>query len=102
MPRGVAQTMYTELADKAAEASAAENKEIKHRVEGEKLVAPKSNEEEMPDPEGQTAEDALQSNEVMDDMMCTPIAMEDHTTKVGEMNTHDTKIIGQMRIGLMH
>lgn len=83
MPRGIAQTMYTEIADKAAEAAAAENKEIRKRLETEKLVAPKSNEEEMLDPESQTAEGALHSNEVTDDMeLYPPIAMEDHTAKV--------------------
>lgn len=82
MPRGIAQTMYTEIADKAAEAAAAENKEIQKRLEAEKLIAPKSNEEEMPDPEGQTAESALPSNDTMDETMYPPIAMEDQTTKV--------------------
>lgn len=80
MPRGIAQTIYTEIADKAAEAAAAENKEIQKRLEAEKLIAPKSNEEEMPDAEGQTAE-ALTSNDTMDDTMY-PVAMEDQTTKV--------------------
>ncbi|XP_039764860.1 BRCA2-interacting transcriptional repressor EMSY isoform X1 [Pararge aegeria] len=82
MPRGIAQTMYTELADKAAEAVAAENKEIKNRVESEKLIAPKSNEEEMPEPEVSTAEGI--SSEVMDEMLYPPIAMEDHTTTIWE------------------
>lgn len=77
MPRGFAQTMYTEIADKAAEAAAAENKEIKNRIETEKLIAPKSNEEEIADSEGQTAE----SNE-MDESSYPPIAMEDITPKV--------------------
>ncbi|XP_023950606.1 BRCA2-interacting transcriptional repressor EMSY isoform X2 [Bicyclus anynana] len=84
MPRGIPQTMYTELADKAAEAAVAENKEIKTRVENEKLVTPKSNEEEMPDPEGQTAEAALQTSEVMDELLYPPIAMEDHTATIWE------------------
>lgn len=81
MPRGIAQTIYTEIADKAAEAAAAENKEIQKRLEAEKLIAPKSNEEEMPDAEGQTAE-ALTSNDTMDETMYPPVAMEDQTTKV--------------------
>lgn len=80
MPRGIAQTMYTEIADKAAEAAAAENKEIQKRLEAEKLVAPKSNEEEIPDAEGQTAEGVLTSDH--DETMYPPIAMEDQTTKV--------------------
>ncbi|KAJ8729208.1 hypothetical protein PYW08_000789 [Mythimna loreyi] len=84
MPRGIAQTMYTEIADKAAEAAAAENKEIQKRLEAEKLIAPKSNEEEMPDAEGQTAESALTSNDAMDETMYPPIAMEDQTTKIWE------------------
>ncbi|XP_045762204.1 BRCA2-interacting transcriptional repressor EMSY isoform X2 [Maniola jurtina] len=84
MPRGVAQTMYTELADRAAETAAADNKEIKNRIESEKLIAPKTNEEEMLDAEGQTAEAALHTNEVMDEMLYTPVAMEDHTTKIWE------------------
>lgn len=74
--------MYTEIADKAAEAAAAENKEIQKRLEAEKLVAPKSNEEEMPDAEGQTAESAINTNDAMDESMYPPIAMEDQTTKV--------------------
>ncbi|XP_026726837.1 BRCA2-interacting transcriptional repressor EMSY [Trichoplusia ni] len=82
MPRGIAQTIYTEIADKAAEAAAAENKEIQKRLEAEKLIAPKSNEEEMPDAEGQTAE-ALTTNDTMDDTMY-PVAMEDQTTKIWE------------------
>ncbi|XP_069354532.1 BRCA2-interacting transcriptional repressor EMSY isoform X1 [Maniola hyperantus] len=84
MPRGVAQTMYTELADRAAETVAADNKEIKNRIESEKLIAPKTNEEEMLDAEGQTAEAGLHTNEVMDEMLYTPVAMEDHTTKIWE------------------
>ncbi|XP_026500389.1 BRCA2-interacting transcriptional repressor EMSY isoform X2 [Vanessa tameamea] len=83
MPRGIAQTMYTEIADKAAEAAAAENREIKNRIETEKLIAPKSNEEEMPDHEGQTAEGS-QSNEIMDEMSYPPIAMEDNTARIWE------------------
>ena len=82
MPRGIAQTMYTEIADRAAEAAAAENKEIQKRLEAEKLIAPKSNEEEMPSAEGQTAESALTSHDSMDETMYPPIAMEDQTTKV--------------------
>lgn len=82
MPRGIAQTMYTEIADKAAEAAAAENKEIQKRLEAEKLIAPKSNEEEMPNAEGQTAESALTCNDSMDETMYPPIAMEDQTNKV--------------------
>lgn len=86
MPRGIAQTIYTEIADKAAEAAAAENKEIQKRLEAEKLVAPKSNEEEMPDAEGQTAESALASNDAMDETVYPPVAMEDQTTKVSTLN----------------
>lgn len=83
MPRGVPQTMYTELADKAAEAAAAENKEIRKRLETEKLIAPKSNEVEMPDPESQTAEGALHLNQATNDIeLYPPIAMEDHTSQV--------------------
>lgn len=81
LPRGVAQTMYTEIADKAAEAAAAENKEIQKKLEAEKMVAPKSNEEEMADAEGETAESAI-PHESMDDLMYPPVAMEDQTAKV--------------------
>uniref|UniRef100_A0A2A4JBH3 ENT domain-containing protein n=1 Tax=Heliothis virescens TaxID=7102 RepID=A0A2A4JBH3_HELVI len=84
MPRGIAQTIYTEIADKAAEVAAAENKEIQKRLEAEKLIAPKSNEEEMPDAEGQTAESALTSNDAMDETMYPPVAIEDQTTKIWE------------------
>ncbi|XP_075992646.1 uncharacterized protein LOC142987637 [Anticarsia gemmatalis] len=84
MPRGIAQTMYTEIADKAAEAAAAENKELQKRLEAEKLVAPKSNEEEMADAEGQTAESALNTAEAMDETMYPPLATEDQTTKIWE------------------
>lgn len=81
MPRGVPQSMYTELADKVAETTAAENKELLKKLEAEKLVAPKSNEEELPDAEGETAE-AIQTNESMDEMSYPPVAMEDQTSRV--------------------
>lgn len=81
LPRGIAQTMYTEIADRAAEAAAAENKELAKKLEAEKLVAPKSNEEELPEAEGETAEGTLSSNDTADEMSY-PIAMEDQTTKV--------------------
>lgn len=73
--------MYTEIADRAAEAAAAENKELAKKLEAEKLVAPKSNEEELPEAEGETAEGTLSSNDTADEMSY-PIAMEDQTTKV--------------------
>lgn len=82
MPRGVAQTMFTEIADRAAEAAAAENKEIAKKLEAEKMVAPKSNEEELPEAEGETAEGTLSSNDTADEMSYPTIAMEDQTTKV--------------------
>lgn len=85
LPRGVAQTMYTEIADKAAEAAAAENKELFKRLEADKLVAPKSSEEEITDTEGQTAECALSLNETMNEVTHAPIAMEDQTTKVNTL-----------------
>ncbi|KAG6450414.1 LOW QUALITY PROTEIN: BRCA2-interacting transcriptional repressor EMSY [Manduca sexta] len=91
LPRGVAQSMYTEIADKAAEQAAAENREIQKRLEAEKLIAPKSSEEEITDAEGQTAE-ALTSNESMDETMYPPIAMEDQTTKLWE-----TEIINERK-----
>ncbi|CAB3230563.1 unnamed protein product [Arctia plantaginis] len=84
IPRGIAQTMYTEIADKAAEAAAAENKEIQKRLEAERLVAPKSNEEEMPDAEGQTAESALNTNDAANENLYPPLATEDQTTKIWE------------------
>ncbi|XP_063617375.1 BRCA2-interacting transcriptional repressor EMSY [Cydia splendana] len=84
MPRGIPQTAYTEIADRAAEAIKEENKEILKKLEAEKLVAPKSSEEEMPDPEGETAEGALQTNDMMDEMLYPPIAMEDQTSKLWE------------------
>lgn len=82
LPRGVAQTMYTEIADRAAEAAAAENKELQKKLEAEKMVAPKSNEEEMADAEGEIAEGAIPQNESMDELMYPPVAMEDQTAKV--------------------
>lgn len=82
MPRGIAQTLYTEIADKAAEAAAAENKELQKRLEAERLVAPKSNEEEMPDAEGFTAECDLNANE--DETLYPPLAVEDQITKIWE------------------
>ncbi|XP_068620926.1 BRCA2-interacting transcriptional repressor EMSY [Battus philenor] len=84
LPRGIPQTAYTEIADKAAEAAASENKELQRKLEAEKLVAPKSNEEELPNPEGQTAESALSTNEEMDELLYPPIAMEDETIKMWE------------------
>lgn len=74
--------MYTEIADNAAEAAAAENKEIQKKFEAEKMVAPKSNEEEMADAEGETAESVIPQNESMDELMYAPVAMEDQTAKV--------------------
>ncbi|XP_045512714.1 BRCA2-interacting transcriptional repressor EMSY isoform X2 [Pieris brassicae] len=79
MPRGIAQTMYTEIADKVAEVTAAENKELKKMED--KLVTPVSKEVEMPDPE--TAESALECSEKMDDVY-PPIATEDHSSKIWE------------------
>lgn len=84
MPRGIAQTMYTEIADKAAEAAAAENREIQKRLEAEKLVAPKSNEEETPDTEGQTADSALSTGEPMEESVYPPLATEDQTAQLWE------------------
>ncbi|XP_013201288.2 BRCA2-interacting transcriptional repressor EMSY [Amyelois transitella] len=83
MPRGVPQSMYTELADKVAEATAAENKELQKKLEAEKLIAPKTSEEEMADAEGQTAE-AIQSNDAMEETPYPPVAMEDQTIKMWE------------------
>lgn len=77
MPRGIAQTMYTEIADKVAEVSAAENKEL-HKIENT-LITPVSNEEVLPDPE--TAESALECSESMDEVY-PPVATEDHSSKV--------------------
>ncbi|CAF4786264.1 unnamed protein product [Pieris macdunnoughi] len=79
MPRGIAQTMYTEIADKVAEVTAAENKELKKMED--KLITPVSKEVEMPDPE--TAESALECSEKMDDVY-PPIATEDHSSKIWE------------------
>ncbi|CAG9784184.1 unnamed protein product [Diatraea saccharalis] len=92
LPRGIPQTMYTEIADKAAEAAAAENKELIKKLEAEKLVAPKSNEEDISEAEGQTAEGALPSNEIAEDMLYPPVAMEDQTSKLW-----DTEIICRKR-----
>lgn len=78
--------MYTEIADRAAEAAAAENKEILKKLEAERTVAPKSNEEEMPEAEGETAEGALSSNDTADELSYPPIAMEDQTTKVSSIS----------------
>lgn len=82
IPRGIAQTMYTEIADKAAEAAAAENKEIQKRLEAERLVAPKSNEVEMTDAEGQTAEGSVNTNDAANENLYPPLATEDQTIKV--------------------
>ncbi|KAJ0182068.1 hypothetical protein K1T71_002790 [Dendrolimus kikuchii] len=90
LPRGVPQTAYTEIADKAAEIAAAENKEILKRLEAEMLVAPKSSEEELTNAEGQIAEGALASNESMDELY--PVAMEDQSTKIWE-----TELISRKR-----
>lgn len=79
LPRGVPQTAYTEIADKAAEAAAAENKELLKRLTAEKL-APK-HEESAPETESETAEETLSSNEA-DEAAYPPIAMEDQTIKV--------------------
>ncbi|XP_049887275.1 BRCA2-interacting transcriptional repressor EMSY [Pectinophora gossypiella] len=92
LPRGVAQTMYTEIADKAAEAAAAENKEIQKKLEAEKLVAPKTNEEELPEAEGETAEGAMPSNDTIDELLYPPVAMEDQTAKLWE-----TELINRKR-----
>ncbi|XP_063838447.1 BRCA2-interacting transcriptional repressor EMSY [Ostrinia nubilalis] len=83
LPRGIAQTMYTEIADRAAEAAAAENKELSKKLEAEKMVTPISNEEEMPEAEGETAEGTLSSNDTADEMTY-PVAMEDQTSKIWE------------------
>lgn len=80
MPRSIPQTAYTEIADKAAEAAAAENKELQKKLEAEKLIAPKSSEEQYPDPEHETAEGAPTND--MDELLYPPIAMEDETLKV--------------------
>lgn len=87
LPRGIPQTAYTEIADKAAEAAAAENKEIQKRLATEKLIASKINEEEMTDVEGYNQE-VLTTNETMDDAIYNPIAMEDQTIKVRLLNVH--------------
>ncbi|CAG4943833.1 unnamed protein product [Colias eurytheme] len=81
MPRGIAQTMYTEIADKVQEATVAENKELQMKIDAEELVAPKSNEEEIRDSE--SADAALQCNESMEEIY-PPVAMEDHSAKIWE------------------
>ncbi|KPJ07551.1 Protein EMSY [Papilio machaon] len=83
LPRSIPQTAYTEIADKAADAAVAENKELQKKLEAEKLIAPKSSEEQHPDPESQTAEGAS-TNEDMDELFHPPIAMEDETLKMWE------------------
>ncbi|KAI8428223.1 hypothetical protein MSG28_002446 [Choristoneura fumiferana] len=92
MPRGIPQTAYTEIADKTAEAIKEENKEILKNLEAEKLIAPKSSEEELPDPEGETAESVLPSNDMMEEMLYPPVAMEDQTSKLWE-----TELINRKR-----
>ncbi|CAK1602796.1 unnamed protein product [Parnassius mnemosyne] len=84
LPRGIPQTAYTEIADRAADAAAAENKELQKKLENEKLITPKSNEEEISEAEGQTAEGALSTNEEIDELLYPPIAMEDETAKLWE------------------
>ncbi|XP_059049855.1 BRCA2-interacting transcriptional repressor EMSY [Achroia grisella] len=91
LPRGIPQTMYTEIADKAAEINIAKNKELQKNLEAEKLIAPKSNEDELQDAEGETAESALQSNDNMDEIIFPPIAMEDQTTKIWETELSSRK-----------
>ncbi|CAK1544208.1 unnamed protein product [Leptosia nina] len=89
LPRGIAQTMYTEIADKVAEVAASQNKEVQQKIESEKLVTPVTEVEEIPDPE--TAESALECNESMDGIY-PPIATEDHSSKIW-----DTEIICRKR-----
>lgn len=82
MPRGIPQTAYTELADEAAQAAAAENKEILKRLEAEKLIASKTNEDEISEAEGETAESALSANDTADEILYPPVVMEDQSVKV--------------------
>ncbi|KAJ2953870.1 hypothetical protein O0L34_g1498 [Tuta absoluta] len=82
LPRGVAQTMYTELADKAAEAAAAENAELLKKLEAEKLIAPKS--DEVPEAEGESVEADVPSNDMADEISYPPVAMEDQSAKLWE------------------
>ncbi|XP_038209181.1 BRCA2-interacting transcriptional repressor EMSY [Zerene cesonia] len=81
MPRGIAQTMYTEIADKVQETTVEENKELQKKMDAEELAAPKSNEEEISDPA--TADAALQCNESMEEIY-PPVAMEDNSAKIWE------------------
>ncbi|XP_041987322.1 BRCA2-interacting transcriptional repressor EMSY [Aricia agestis] len=80
LPRGIAQTMYTEVADKAAESSASENIDIKKKVETENFV-PKLSEDEI-----ETSEDFCenQQSEPMDETLYPPVATEDQSSKVWE------------------
>ncbi|XP_072937040.1 uncharacterized protein [Epargyreus clarus] len=83
LPRGVAQTVYTEIADTAGDKAEIENTEIEKKLEAEQLAAPHTNEEEMTDAEGLTAE-STQLNDPIDKLLYPPIAMEDQTSKVWE------------------
>lgn len=69
MPRGVPQTMYTEIADRAAEAAAAENKDIRKRIETEKL-------------NDASDYDSDHHSQCIEEETSCPVALEDHTAKV--------------------
>lgn len=84
MPRGIPQTIYTEIADRAAEAAAAENKEILKKRE-EKLVALKTNEEEVHEAECETEDCAISSTDNIDVSMYPPLVIEDQSFKVSNL-----------------
>ncbi|XP_061377055.1 BRCA2-interacting transcriptional repressor EMSY [Danaus plexippus] len=71
MPRGVPQTMYTEIADRAAEAAAAENKDIRKRIETEKL-------------NDASDYDSDHHSQCIEEETSCPVALEDHTAKIWE------------------
>ncbi|KAL4712837.1 hypothetical protein ACJJTC_011907 [Scirpophaga incertulas] len=90
LPRGIAQTMYTEIADKAAEAAAAENKEIIKKQEAEKLAAP-SNDDEMSGTECLTGDGTMQPSDSTDETTQPQIAMEDQSSNIWETELFNRK-----------
>ncbi|XP_050670487.1 uncharacterized protein LOC126969206 isoform X2 [Leptidea sinapis] len=89
LPRGIPQTMYTEVADKVSETTVLENKEIQNRIEIEKLEAARTDQECLQETDGQT--ECPMDIESGEDAY-SPIALEDHTAKIW-----DTEIICRKR-----
>ncbi|KAG7311243.1 hypothetical protein JYU34_002275 [Plutella xylostella] len=77
MPRGIPQTMYTEIADKAAEAFVAENKERLEKLSEKKHEETNTNDDDMEIDE--TVESPLK-----EEIVYPPVAMEDQAIKIWE------------------